>query len=143
MFARSDSNYYESRRSDSTDAWPSQHSASPKNNQACASTCIGTCRFDTNGDGRVSYREFYKVLSRERAGSRRTSTRGRFLWEEDDAVRASVDALVEELYDRREYVLEMLERMDTNGTGYLSRAEMKRGLERLTPNAESAGQTPD
>ena len=39
--------------------------------------------FDSNGDGRVSYREFFKVLSRERAGSRRTSSaRGRFVWED-------------------------------------------------------------
>ena len=97
--------------------------------QASAHTCIGTCRFDTNGDGRVSYREFYKVLSRERV-TRRTPSRGS-LWEEDDAVRAAVDSLCEELYDRREYVYELLERMDTNKTGYLSRAEMKRGLDKL------------
>ena len=53
------------------------------------------------------------------------------MWEEDDAVRAAVDSLCEELYDRREYVYELLERMDTNKTGYLSRAEMKRGLDKL------------
>ena len=42
-----------------------------------------------------------------------------------------MDALCEELYDRREYVYEMLERMDTNGSGFLGRAEMRSGLSKL------------
>ena len=66
--------------------------------------------FDSNGDGRVSYVEFYQVLSRERTTARAAARRP--LWEEDDAVRAAVDSLCEELYDRREYVYELLERMD-------------------------------
>ena len=39
--------------------------------------------------------------------------------------------LLGELYDRREDVREVLERMDTNGTGFLSRAEMMRGMRGL------------
>ena len=97
--------------------------------------------FDKDNNKKIDYFEFYKVLrDYKRAVQADTESwpvspvrrvSDGLLWEDDDAVRASVDALVEELYDRREYVLEMLERMDTNGTGYLSRAEMKRGLDKL------------
>ena len=92
-------------------------------------TGLSTRRFDSNGDGRVSYIELYKVLSRERTAVGAAARRP--LWEEDEVVRAAVDSLCAELYGRREYVYELLERMDTNKTGYLSREEMKRGLDQL------------
>ena len=96
---------------------------------ACAHGARHTRRFDSNGDGRVSYIELYKVLSRERTAVGAAARRP--LWEEDEVVRAAVDSLCAELYGRREYVYELLERMDTNKTGYLSREEMKRGLDKL------------
>ena len=80
--------------------------------------------------------QFYRVLDtwdRSGGGVRRAPPRAapvarRWLWETDDAVRTALDHLVEELYDRREDVQSMLQRLDRNGTGTLSRQEMQRGL---------------
>ena len=69
---------------------------------ACAHGARHTRRFDSNGDGRVSYIELYKVLSRERTAVGAAARRP--LWEEDEVVRAAVDSLCAELYGRREYV---------------------------------------
>ena len=73
--------------------------------------------------------QFYRVLDtwdRSGGGVRRAPPRAapvarRWLWETDDAVRAALDHLVEELYDRREDVQSMLQRLDRNGTGTISR----------------------
>ena len=55
----------------------------------------------------------------------------------DPVVKAALDQLVGELHGRREDVHNMLQRLDRNGTGTLSRQEMHRGLLgmgiRLTP----------
>ena len=67
---------------------------------------------------------------------------GERLWETDDAVRVALDNLVAELYDRKGNMRAMLERLDRNGTGTISRQEMQRGLTgmgiRLTPSEISA-----
>ena len=96
--------------------------------------------FDVNNDGMVDWNEFYHVLDTwDRSGSTvRAGGAGRGvagsgrprqrLWETDDAVRVALDNLVAELYDRRGDVQAMLERLDRNGTGTLSRQEMQRGL---------------
>ena len=95
--------------------------------------------------------EFYRVLDTwdrsggtARAGGmvRGAAPRSRQrLWETDDAVRVALDNLVAELYDRRGDVQTMLERLDRNGTGTVSRQEMQRGLVglgiRLKPSALS------
>ena len=56
----------------------------------------------------------------------------------DPATREVLDRLIEEIYDRREDAREMFERMDTNGSGTLSRPEMMRAMRsmnvRLSPS---------
>ena len=72
--------------------------------------------------------QFYRVLDtwdRSGGGGRMATPRAavarRWLWETDDAVRMALNHLVEELYDRREDVQSMLQRLDRNGTGTISR----------------------
>ena len=64
------------------------------------------------------------------------------LWETNMVVREALNQVVEELYARREDVLSMLQGLDRNGTGTLSRQEMQRGLMgmgiRLSPSEMSA-----
>ena len=82
--------------------------------------------------GQVRWDEFYRVLERhERRTGGAAAWSGARLWETDPAVRAALDQLVEELWDRREDVRSMFERLDRNGTGVLSRQEMLRAMKQL------------